>query len=104
MISIFPLWTFHLYVEAGIKFNFSEFIFIFDLVFFFLLFWTNIEKKYGNKILLTFDFFLMKDHGIRTGLSRKYKSNSTIQHSLFENISGGKNDGQFSDERIGTVF
>ena len=32
MISIFPLSTFHLYVEAGIEFNFSEFIFIFDLV------------------------------------------------------------------------
>jgi hypothetical protein len=32
MISIFLLWTFHLYVEAGIEFNFSEFIFIFDLV------------------------------------------------------------------------
>jgi hypothetical protein len=25
-----------------------------------LLFWTKIEKKYGNKILLTFDFFLWK--------------------------------------------
>jgi hypothetical protein len=39
----------------------------------------------------------MKDHSIRTGLSRKYKSNSTIQHSLFENISGGKNDGQLDN-------
>jgi len=38
-------------VQVGIKLYFSQFIFIFDLVsgFLFLLFWTDIETKYGNK-------------------------------------------------------
>ena len=63
-------------VQAGIKFNFSEFILIFDL-------------EYGNTILLTFDIF-MKDCSIGTILSRKQQSNSStcMENSLFENISG----------------
>jgi hypothetical protein len=35
----------------------------------------------------------MKDGSIRTVLSHKQQSNSTIEYSLFENISDGKNDG-----------
>jgi len=36
----------------------------------------------------------MKDGSIGTVLSRKKQSHSTIEHSLFENISGGKNVGR----------
>jgi hypothetical protein len=36
----------------------------------------------------------MKDSSIGTVHSHKYQSNSTIENSLFENISGEKNDGR----------
>jgi hypothetical protein len=38
--------------------------------------------------------FFMKDSSIGTVFSRKQQSNSTIENSLFENISCGKNDGR----------
>jgi hypothetical protein len=36
----------------------------------------------------------MKDGSIETVLPSKQQSNSTIENSSFENISGGKNDGR----------
>ena len=70
MISIFPLWTFHLYVEAGIKFNFSEFIFIFDLV---LGFYCSGQKSRKNTEIKSYWrlIFFMKDGSIGTVLSHK---------------------------------
>jgi hypothetical protein len=51
----------------------------------------------------------MKDCSIGTILSHKQQSNSSMENSLFENISGKGGEGWtdrliIGDDRIGTVF
>ena len=79
-------------VQVGIKLNFSEFILIFDLVF---GFYCSGQKSRQNMEIKSYRhlIFFMKDGSIGTVFLRKQQSNSTIENSLFENISGGKNDG-----------
>jgi hypothetical protein len=76
-------------VRAGIKFQLFRICFHIRSRFWFLLFWTKIKTKYGNRILLTdIWFFIMEDGSIGTVLFSRVSS-SQIQ--LIELYSDGLN-------------